>query len=260
MLQRCEALRFIKVLESGRTKPLIIECECADDENYRTLQVVKAFNLPEVHEIGLYCELLGNLLARELGVETPRPALINLSEDFVAVTNQVLRRYGLNLRPGLGVGCEYLGEGFTSPVAGILLSPDEKAQAALIYAFDKLVQNPDRRDGNPNCAVKNGKFVAFDFNLAFTFLLLIGSQGEPWEFSKHRTEYEHIFLRSLRGREVGWQPFVDVVGQLTEDRIEELCGLVPIEWGNWNEKICAHLMSVVENKDKLIFELERSLS
>lgn len=32
MLETYEATRFIKVLESGRTRPILLECELADDD------------------------------------------------------------------------------------------------------------------------------------------------------------------------------------------------------------------------------------
>lgn len=261
MLQRCEAFRFIKVLESGRTRPVIIECECIgeDDALSRKTFVVKAFNLPEVDNFGLYCELLGTLFAIELGIETPQPALIELSKEFVSIVNPVLNSSKLSLRPGIGFGSEYISGGFTSPVAGSYLNTEEIAQAVNIFSFDLMVQNPDRLTTNPNCAYKNGKFVAFDFNLAFSFLVLIGKQNEPWQLSSHHIAQNHLFHRALSGKDVNWKPIIENVRKLTKERIEEICSLVPFEAEKWNEKVSQHLYSIVENADKLEIELQRSL-
>jgi hypothetical protein len=77
VLERCEAIRLEEIKSAGRTRPLVIECEITtDDSASRELMLVKAFGLPEVDNYGLYCELLGNLLARELGLDTPKPILV----------------------------------------------------------------------------------------------------------------------------------------------------------------------------------------
>ena len=94
MLQTFEARRLEFVLEKGRTRPLVIQCRrkpLAPDEgqdNDRVskkpfLMVVKAIGLPEVNEINLFCEVVGNVLAREMGVNTPNPALVYLTPEFV---------------------------------------------------------------------------------------------------------------------------------------------------------------------------------
>jgi hypothetical protein len=259
LLQRCEALRFIKVLESGRTKPLMIECECSG-QNERQIFIVKAHNLPEVTDFGLYCECLGSLLAIELGINTPRPAIVELTSEFVRVVNLILRPWNLSLRTGLGFGSANLGAGYTSPVAHSYLNAEELIQASQIYAFDVLTQNPDRKPDNPNCAVRNGQFVAFDFNLAFSFLLpIIGQNDEPWEFSKHQIANNHLFVRSLRGKEISWKTFCERFRKLTPERVAEICNLVPFDSGNWSKKICEHFAKLLQNADKLELEFKRSL-
>jgi hypothetical protein len=262
VLERCEAIRLEEIKSAGRTRPLIIECEIvANGATSRELMLVKAFDLPEVDNYGLYAELLGNLLARELGLDTPKPTLVNLGKEFVGATNLTLAREGLQLRPGLGVGCEYFKPGFTSFIAGTPLEPEQKAQAALIYAYDLLVQNPDRLPSNPNCAIRARKLIAFDFNVAFSFLLpLIGLQPEPWEFSKLGIGTKHLFYRSLRNQAIDWNPFLSSVRRLTVKRVEELCKLMPPEWGTWGTKICDHIASIIKNLKKIELELQRSLS
>ncbi|MBL8204873.1 MAG: hypothetical protein JNM09_11640 [Blastocatellia bacterium] len=91
MIITLEALRFERFLRSGRTCPMVIECEQSVPEDQDTLEtsnnetvlpqlmVVKALGLPEIEERNLFCEFVGNLLARELGLFTPPPALITIS-------------------------------------------------------------------------------------------------------------------------------------------------------------------------------------
>jgi hypothetical protein len=260
LLPKYEALRFIEILKTGRTRPLIIECDPLDsNESKRKIFVVKAFNLPEVDSFGLYCEAIGSLFAQELGVSTPYSAIIEINQDFVNIVNPILKQAGLNLKSGLGFGSEYLGSGLTSPISGSFFNNEEISQAVDIFSFDLLVQNPDRKPDNPNCIIKSNKFVAIDFNLAFSFLLLIGKLGEPWEFSKHQIARKHLFFQALQGKTIDWKPFVDRVRKLTKDKVDEICTSVPFESERWSEKVIQRFYSVIENIDKLEFELQRSL-
>jgi hypothetical protein len=182
LLQRYDAVRFIKVLESGRTQPLLLECECisADDHAPRTF-VVKTLGLPEVEELGLFSEMFSCLLAEELEIGTPQVAVINLSEEFVELVNPILRKWNLAVASGVGFGSEYIGAGFVAASGNEFLNPEKLASALQLFSFDLLIQNPDRIPNNPNCAYKDGNYIAFDFNLAFSFVLLIGNENEPWD-------------------------------------------------------------------------------
>ena len=81
MLDIYEAIALFDIKANGRTSPLVIDCECTQ-ENIRNRQtlLVKCLGLPEIDTTALYCELLGNLLAREVGIETPKPFIVSISE------------------------------------------------------------------------------------------------------------------------------------------------------------------------------------
>ena len=93
MLDIWEAERLEDVLGTGRTYPLVIECvrrATATPEGERRdpgggrgsdrrVMVVKALGLPEVTPSSPCAELFGSLLARELGIDTPSPALVDLA-------------------------------------------------------------------------------------------------------------------------------------------------------------------------------------
>jgi hypothetical protein len=247
------------VLESGRTKPLLLECEVADnaDDELGTF-VVKAPGLKEVSDYELFVETLGYLLANELGVETPQPAVVTLDVDFVGVLNPILKSFGLSVHEGDGFGSELI-------TGGVMVTghehqnPEQAARARDIFCYDLIVQNPDRLQRNPNCLLKAGRFVAFDFNMAFTFLTHMGESYEPWQFSKHQISDKHLFLPSLRGKEIAFKPFIDRVKALAETRLIEILDTVPFSDGRWNEKVRDHVMSIVKNADKLEIEFARCL-
>ena len=270
MLETWDAENLDGNLSSGRTHPLIIECIRLPEsrrrkpeltkKRERRVMVVKALGLPEITEESLFREVFGNLLARELGLGTPTPALINLSPQFVEATRPHLSTLGLHLKPGIGVGCEYFRQGFAGIVPGAYLTPDELIQSSLIYAFDLLVQNPDRTARKPNCASRGGRLIAYDFEMSFSFLLVIGLLGQPWEVSKHGIGRNHLFYQALKDKSIDWKPFIMALGKLTEKRLHKLAVSLPEGWRGSKEKVVKHIEAARHNLSKLELELQRSLS
>lgn len=260
MLETYEATRFIKVLESGRTRPILLECELADENGISVGDfVVKAIGLPEVEEYGLFAETLGYLVAAELDIETPKPAIVRLSNEFVAAVNPVVRSKNMSLRAGVGFGSEHLGSGLVSASADQSFVAEQTVAALNIFCYDLLIQNFDRLERNPNCLIKNGRIIAFDFNVAFSFLLLIGNVDEPWEVSKHRSESQHLFHRALKGKNLDFKPFIERVIALSTERVDEILDAIPFGDGRWNDRIRDHFHSIRENAEKLEIEFARSL-
>jgi hypothetical protein len=271
MLNTWEAKRLVQVITFGRTRPMVIECtrstELSDESTEETSNdsvesqrlVVKANGLPEITDAHLFCEAFGNLLARELHVDTPQPALVNLSEEFVYATNLSLKEHEISLHEGLAVGCEYFHGGFTSVIPGMPLMPEETAQAAQIYGFDLLVQNPDRRPDKPNCAHLGNRLIAYDFELCFSFIYLIGMQN-PWAVSQHGLGTRHLFNSILRNRPHSWKKLINALNDLSDERLNSLSVALPNNWKVWLPKVQSHLQAVKTNLPEFEHELQRSLS
>jgi len=267
MLETWEAKRLERIIPSGRTRPLVIECSRSEEEidearqsEETSLKVVKAFDLPEITEFGLFSELFGNALARLLGLETPEPCLVHISAPFADAANLVLRREGLELKPGMASGCQHFSGGYRNVIPETL-SLDELQQAAQIYAFDLLVQNPDRTRRRPNSALLSEGLISFDFETAFSFVFLIGKQPPPWEVSKHGIATNHIFYPVLRAKkkEVSWKPFVSRLRKFRKVQIEELAAGFPHEWLVHAGNVYTHILGVVEHVKDFELELRRSL-
>ena len=265
MLIKCDALSFVEIKRNGTTKPLVVECEYSDENiPVRKTLLVKANGLTRITNLDLYCEVLGNLLAREFGIETPEPFIVRIDEDFIKVTSKILWEENIKIKLGLGVGCEYFSQGFTAVTSNMYLSKEKLEQATMIYGFDLLTQNPDRRETNPNCAIKGDRIIAFDFEKSLSFLYpILGQKTAPWEVSKLKFSGDdrHIFKINLKAREkeINWQPLIEKVKQINTEKVEELCSLIPLELGNYTDKICEHFASIVSNSKSLELELQRSL-
>ena len=228
--------------------------------------VVKAMGPSEVTETGLMCELFGNLLARELGVQSPECALVNISPQMANVLRPRLHPPGFT--GGFGVGSEFMRAGLTTVTPDMTLMPEEQDQAIRLYAFDLLVQNPDRHKDNPNCAFVGKDIYAFDFEMCFSFIHLLFGQRDAWEVSQHGIAANHVFHGALHKHVVNgtlhkyvvnWKPFVQDVSRLTEERLMQMTTRLPSEWQTKTAGIRAHLLSVAAHPNEFEMELQRSI-
>ena len=60
-------------------------------------------------------------------------------------------------------------------------------------------------------------------------------------------------------KEINWQPFIEKVKQMDKTKVAEICSLIPIEIGNYTDKICEHFASITSNIKNIELELQRSL-
>ena len=217
--------------------------------------------MPEVTDTGLFAEYFGAMLAMAFGIEAPTPAIVNLSTELIEVAAHNLAGWGLSPRPGEAVGLEFLRG--LAPLSRLIpvKGPAEIVDAAQIYAFDMLIQNPDRRDDKPNCANLRGRLVAYDHEMAFSFLYPIVGSGRPWEvpsFSQH-----HVFHRALRSPEskgeIDWTSVRQGLAAV-EEQVEGLAQLVPDRWRAHADRVVTHVHEVASHAGVFEEQLRRSLS
>lgn len=242
MMVRWE-VEYLEHVLGGRTRPLVLRCSQigANPSPQSRSLVVKALGLPEVTPRGLVCELFGNMLARELGVVTPTPAIVEIDADTAAALNVSLGAKGLRIKPGTAVGASYLRP--LLPVIGTL--PDEAAvEAPTLFGFDLAVQNPDRRTDNPNCALHENHLLAYDFEMAFSFLLTVGATHEPWEVTKHGLAARHVMYPRLHRRNPSWATLLAALRALDANQLDALIGHLPASWQQQMVAVRTHLVSL----------------
>ena len=247
--------------ESGRTRPLRLSCSQHVEENEGTLRQTAEFfakfnGLPEIFEKRLFAEMIGNVLARDVGILTGEPAFIEIDEPFVTS----LRSVEIDVRAGIGVGSRNLGVGVGPPLFG-RISDDQLADAARIYLFDLMTQNPDRAVENPNCFVVERRIAAIDFESCFSFLYpILGRPLQPWEVSRIGVAEEHLFRKVLGTSEVDW---THLAGTMLVTASETLNGCerwVPAHWNAWLEEVQEHVAALDSHRHELVFEIVRSLA
>jgi hypothetical protein len=182
-----------------------------------------------------------------------------VTKEFVHAVERQLANEGLRLEAGIAVGTKFI-RGLANFVPGSAPSAEELEQMALLYAFDMLVQNPDRRRDNPNCGVLDGKLVPFDFEMSFSFVRAVGNP-DPCAISSHGLADQHCCRDALRTRRasVSWKPLLDALKSLTDQEVQRMVSAVPSEWQGAADKVRSHMTAVCCKLDIVELELHRSL-
>jgi hypothetical protein len=252
------ATQFIKPMSTGRNFPLLLGCENAAAE---ALEVVVKFRGKEMDEKAQVAELITAQLADNLGLQSPQAAIVDVPVGFETIIPEKDLAALVKSSPGLNFGSVHLGPGFTTWPPGREPYGAQRDQAAEIFAFDTLIQNPDRRAVNPNVWARSDRLGIYDHEQAFSFfaLVIIGGAPTPWELPKQgdhlRFLEQHIFYRSLRGGRLDLGPFKEKLGRLTDNQIQGYADSVPAEWqtkSDFCDRIVEYLCEAREQRETLI--------
>ena len=255
-----QAVSYQRTMVSGRTKPCLFLCE--DTENGTISEyVVKLKAGLETRETGLTAELVASQLAAVLDVLTPEIAIINIDPLLAeAVSDAELARKIIE-SGGLNFGSNVLTGGFdTWPVGKSI--PSSLFQAAVeIFAFDAMIQNPDRNMIKPNVLWKADELYIIDHEMSFSFIYAIGSLPEPWQISSLGWLTNHVFYRQLKGRTVNLDRLAGALETVAEDASNCIMSTIPQEWrGDNAAKIQNHLMQMAVHTNEFIDEVRRTLA
>jgi len=219
-------------LRSGHNRPIDMYCqfdEFSSPQNY----VVKLYDDLPLKRHTCARELLGSLLAIAFDLKTPKPAVINLSTDIC----QTVMNLDLSGRIRRSIGYNF-GSKRVEKEAMIFTnaSDNELQEAADVFAFDALTQNPDRRIGNPNMFKTSDGFILFDHEMAFPFSRprdLLGGFPEAWELNlKGKGDFltNHAVYRFIKGQPVIFEDYTEKLASMSQDVISALVSKLPDEW------------------------------
>jgi len=259
------ATRFIQPMKVGRTGALLIECE---DAHGHLHEVVVKLRGREMTAKSQLAEFVAAQLAADLGLEVPMAAIVDIPEGFEAVVSAPAAVAAIMASPGANFGSVHLGPGFTLWPAERTLIGAMRDQAAVVFAFDTLVQNPDRRAINPNLWARSDTIGVFDHEQSFMFLYttILGDPPRPWAVADQAGGFrfleQHVFYPELRGGVVDLDGFEERLGKLTKGRIAGYFKAVPKEWRSGHdlcEMIAAYLGEARKERAKLIAFLKHIL-
>jgi HipA-like kinase len=165
------AATYHRKMSSGRTKPMLFSCE-DQKGNPAGEFVVKLKGGVNNGVTGLTSELLSSLLAEFLGIAAPEPALIDLDSSLAEVLPErdaeeaeiIRKSAGVNFWTRLRTG------GYRIWPVDMAIPIGLRQEAVDIFAFDALIQNPDRRYDNPNILWRDEEMFVIDHESAFSFI------------------------------------------------------------------------------------------
>lgn len=262
-VQHLRAGAYLKRFESGRTKPPIFQCE--DLQGNTVGEFAAKLSGIDTGVTGLVCELIGSLMAQELGLMTPTPAIVEVDPAIAELIShkdsavaEVVRRSG-----GLNFGSQVLVGGYGVWPINKSVPAALRQSVAEIFAFDALIQNPDRRVNNQNLLWKGDEIFLIDHELAFSFLYAIGTGTDPWRLEGAAGDFlnDHVFYRELKGQEIDLDRFQGALEAISDEDLGEAFDQIPRAWENDNvSKISGHLKSVRDHSAEFVKQVKWRLA
>jgi hypothetical protein len=262
MIPRLTAVHFHRFMGSGRTSPALCGCEDVDGK-FVGDYVVKLRGGVERGDEGMQCELMASGLASHFGIIAPEPAFVTIEQDLAELIaeNQPSRAGRIRGSVGLNFASRQLNDVSIWPVDRNL-SDGVWQSAVNVYAFDALIQNPDRRAGNPNLFARGEDLIVYDHEMAFSFLLDILPSNTPWVLANgHRYLEDHVFYRKLRTKPIDLNKFTTTLRGLAATGLSDILASAPAEWNNGClQKIDGHLQAVSAHAEDFAEEVIRRLA
>lgn len=259
MLPILTATRFLKVMGSGRTQPCLMACEDADGEEVEV--VVKLRRHPQIFPGAFVSEAICSLFAKDLGLSVQQPYQVQIDSDFANTVPDSQIRPIIETSAGLNFGSAKWGPGYTiwprdqNPPRAMRLAAME------IFAFDGLIQNPDRRAANPNCVFLGDEFLLYDHESAFSNFFALFAKA-PWEPTGLDNLKEHIFRDALRGQALELDRLQGALEVLSPQRFQAYMEAIPPEWDGeavTRKKATEFLLNCITEFDRIKLQLQSLL-
>jgi hypothetical protein len=264
VIRRASPIRYDRIAESGRNRPLRVLLETPDRQEHEAF--IKVSASPELGVEGLANEALAACLAGDLGLPINEPFLVELNEEWVeTIPDPALQQIIRDSVP-VAFGCKAAGTQWKLWSSSDVLTVDRRPSALAIFAFDAYIENDDRKPSNSNCLVKGGEFRIIDHELAFRIRQKLFPRPEPWRqgyVERLVGPDGHVFGAKLKGQDLDLTPVRTAWTDLPDERLAAYLSALPAEWGAANEAMKAaltHLRMVRDRIDECLAELERALT
>ena len=260
MIPHVRAVAFLKPMVSGRTKPCLMLCE--DDDGNQEEVVVKLRAGIETREMGSTSEVMASLLAQDLDLPTPEPRLVEIEPGFERTVMNPGLADTMKDSTGWNFGSKRLAPGLTTWPKGKSIPLLLRQTAAEVFAFDTIIQNPDRRKDNPNVLWKGGDLFIYDHEMSLTFFLPQLGWQPPWTGQGLEFLTDHLFYDGLKGTPINLDRFTGAFEAITDDRLEEYSADVPDDWkakSDASVQMVAYLKEARQNLDGIVSSIGRLL-
>jgi|HubBroStandDraft_6_1064221.scaffolds.fasta_scaffold00378_8 hypothetical protein len=248
------ALQQVRRMRGGAQAHMM---RCADEGYY----IVKFQNNPQGVRI-LVNELLGTRLAARLGLPMPGVAVVEVREETIAHTEDLVMQLGRGrapCKPGLQFGSRYPGSPTELAVYDFL--PDDQLRAVVnlqdfcgMLVFDKWTCNTNGRQAIFFRPPGESRYQAQMIDQGFCF------NAGDWNFpdAPLRGLYaRHRVYESVRGIESfePWLRRIENETKMTEDVLDEIYREIPPEWYDFRPDPLEQMLEQLLRRRKLVREL-----
>ncbi len=263
MLARITATEFIRPMKTGKTTPSLLVCERPDGTEVEV--VAKYSSCCYEKETNLAMEVIGACLAADLGLPVPEPFIVELSEDFIASVTDKEHQAKMRTSNSVCFGSALILH-FHVWISGDFISESMLPNAAAIFGFDGIVQNPDRGDERPNLMVRGDEFRLIDHEMAFSHRLpMFIPWKAPWQvggLQAFEPPGRHIFRSGLKGRLPDCTSIRSAWVALPDATISGYANAIPSEWASATNSVASALQLIKDARDNIdacIAEIKRVL-
>ncbi len=215
-LRTVEVVQYLKPLREGGSLPAIVQ---GDDE---FLYVLK-FRGAGQGKKALIAELIGGLLAKEIGLNMPELVFMNLDDSFSKSEPDEEIQDLLKFSVGLNLGLHFLSGAITYDP---LVSIADSLSASKVVLLDSIITNIDRTAKNTNLLNWNKELWLIDHGASLYF----HHNWENWKSHLERTfPYikDHVLLDRANHLP---EASKEIQGLIDKDKITEIVSLIPEDW------------------------------
>jgi len=215
-IRTVDVIQYVEPLREGGSLPAIVK---ADDD---ILYVMK-FRGAGQGKKALIAELIGGLLAKEIGLKMPELVFMNLDDSFSKTEPDEEIQDLLKFSVGLNLGLHFLSGAITYDP---LVSIADAASASKVVLLDSIITNIDRTVKNTNLLNWNKELWLIDHGASLYF----HHNWKTWESHLTRTFpniKDHVLLdRATQLSEAAQE----IKETLNQDKINEIISLIPEDW------------------------------
>ena len=263
MLERAFPTEFSRPATSGRNKPAFLVC---DTKHGDSVEVVAKFSHPcDEGVTNLAREVIAACLAGDLGLPVPQPFLLDIRPEWVASITNEAAKSAIQSSVPVAFGSKVAGPQFSVWNSGSNLRSGMIPIALGVFAFDAIIQNPDRRADNPNCLIRGDALRIFDHELAFSHEFVL-RWTPPWVLGGLQVFEKpgfHIFRRQLRKEALDFEGLKEAWEQITDSRLKQYKAEIPVEWASAKPAVASALNLIRDARDNIdacLTEIKRVLT
>lgn len=206
-------------------------------------------------------ELLAAFIAMEMEIPSIKPAIVEVSSEFVQTISPGYIKQAASSSIGYNFGSTYERN---YQVVGVEPLSDKLLPFAQdIFAFDLFIQNTDRNRTKPNMLTNGEEILILDHEIAFGFTFAPFLPAKLWEMQVRDKNWieNHILYPLIKGKEFDYAEFSAKMVNLNNDFWNKAWDLLPDEWRvEQFGTIKQTINSFIENQDTFINELKFTMS